>query len=98
MESYLLSDCPQRPRGSRGDGEVGDGRARLGCLDEYFAGLEALSAHTFRTMIQVAAVADVTIPKIADAIRYDANWDLDVYVVDVSELRLERQTPPEDYS
>ncbi|HZJ48170.1 MAG TPA: hypothetical protein VFD97_03930 [Acidimicrobiia bacterium] len=49
-------------------------------------------------MIQVAAVADVTIPKIADAIRYDANWDLDVYVVDVSELRLERQTPPEDYS
>jgi hypothetical protein len=36
----------------------------------YFAGLEALRAHLHRSLIQVAAIADVEIPGIADHMRY----------------------------
>lgn len=64
--------------------------------ERYFAGLEALRAHIYRTMIQVATVADVEIPRIADDMRYDANWDLDAYIIDVTESRLEGQSPSED--
>lgn len=61
----------------------------------YFAGLEALRAHIYRTTIQIAAVADMTIPKIADAMRYDAGWDLDSYVIEGVQSRLERHNRPE---
>jgi hypothetical protein len=46
-------------------------------------------------MIQVAAVADVTIPKIADAMRYDSNWDLDAYIIDKPQPRPEPGNHPE---
>lgn len=64
--------------------------------EKYFAGLEALRAHIYRTMIQIAAVADVTIPKIADAMRYDSNWDLDAYVIDEPQPRLDQGDQPEE--
>ena len=70
----------------------------VGAREEYFAGLEALRAHIYRSMIQVAAIADVTIPKIADSMRYDGNWDLDNYAIDVPELPIERQSPHKDCS
>jgi hypothetical protein len=36
-----------------------EGPLGFNARDKYFAGLEALRAHIYRTMIQVAAVADV---------------------------------------
>lgn len=70
----------------------------VGAREEYFAGLEVLRAHIYRSMIQVAAIADVTIPKIADSMRYDGNWDLDNYAIDVPELPIEGQSPGKDCS
>jgi hypothetical protein len=55
---------------------------RFDAQQQYLAGLEQLRAHIYRTMMQVAAIADVAIPKIADPVRYGAEWDLDAYVVD----------------
>ena len=49
----------------------------------YFAALEMLRAHLYRCLVQVAAIAQVKIPKIADNIRYDEAWQLEAY-----------QTPP----
>ena len=45
----------------------------------YFAGLEALRAHLHRSLIQVAAIADVEIPVIAVHMRYDPAWALEAY-------------------
>ena len=45
----------------------------------YFAGLEALRAHLHRCLIQVAAIADVEIPGIAEHMRYDPAWALEAY-------------------
>ncbi len=50
--------------------------------DAYFAGLEALRGHIYRTMAQVAVIADMTIPNITEAMRYDSDWDLRAYVED----------------
>lgn len=63
--------------------------------EKYFAALETLRAHIYRSMIQIAAVADVSIPKIADSMRYDSNWDLEAYIVDERPSRLERGGQPE---
>lgn len=65
---------------------------RFGGQEKYFAGLEALRAHIYRTMIQVAAVADVAIPKISDAMRYDATWDVDAYVLDGPDPSLDQSS------
>lgn len=45
----------------------------------YFAGLETLRAHLHRSLIQVAAIADVEIPGIAAHMRYDPAWALEAY-------------------
>lgn len=62
---------------------------------EYFAGLEALRAHIYKSMIQVAVVADVTIPKISDAMRCDNTWDLDAYVLDRPNTSFGQHSPTE---
>jgi hypothetical protein len=48
-------------------------------LEPYFAALEMLRGHLFRCLNQVAVIADTTIPKIADHMRYENAWQLDVY-------------------
>jgi hypothetical protein len=45
----------------------------------YFAGLEALRAHLYRCLIQVAVIADIDIPRIAAHMRYDPTWTLEAY-------------------
>jgi hypothetical protein len=45
----------------------------------YCAGLEALRAHLHRCLIQVAGIADVEIPGIAEPMRYGPHWSLDAY-------------------
>lgn len=57
--------------------------------EQYFAGLEALRGHIYRTMVQVASVADVEIPGIADAMTYSPTWNLDAYITDQRPLPLE---------
>src|SRR5215472_15932539 len=47
----------------------------------YFAALEMLRAHIHRTLIQVGKIADFQVPGIAPGMRYDENWQLDVYEV-----------------
>lgn len=48
-------------------------------LEPYFAALEMLRGHLFRCLNQVAIIADITIPKIAEHMRYDNAWQLDAY-------------------
>lgn len=45
----------------------------------YFAGLEMLRAHVYRTLLQVAKIADMEIPGISDGMRYDSQWQLEAY-------------------
>ncbi len=47
--------------------------------DQYFAALEMLRAHLHRCLLQVAKIADIGIPKIADNMRYDEAWQLETY-------------------
>lgn len=42
--------------------------------------LEALRAHIFRCLTQIALIADIQIPKISDGMRYDQVWDTEAYV------------------
>jgi len=46
----------------------------------YFAGLEALRAHLHRCLIQVAELADVELPGIAEHMPYEPGWTLEAYV------------------
>jgi len=48
-------------------------------LQPYFAALEMLRRHLYRCLIQIAVVADTTIPKIADNMRYENAWQLAAY-------------------
>jgi len=48
-------------------------------LEPYFAALEMLRGHLFRCLSQVAVIADTTIPKIAEHMRYEKAWQLDAY-------------------
>ena len=49
--------------------------------DAYFAGLETLRAHLYRTLDQISRIADYPI-EITDALmRYDGNWQLEAYEV-----------------
>ncbi len=45
----------------------------------YFAGLEMLRGHIYRSLLQIARIADIDIPHIASGMRYDADWWLDAY-------------------
>jgi hypothetical protein len=60
---------------------------RLKLREMYFAGLEILRAHIHRTLIQIPKIADLEIPGISAGMRYDENWQLDVYEVRSSEAR-----------
>lgn len=55
--------------------------ARAEALEGYFAGLEMLRAHLHRSLRQVATIAEIEIPGIADAMRYDDEWDFNAYVL-----------------
>ncbi len=59
--------------------QLSDSHRRHGDHALYFAGLEALRAHLHRSLIQVAVIADVEIPGIADHMRYDPAWTLEAY-------------------
>jgi hypothetical protein len=48
-------------------------------LQPYFEALEMLRGHLYRSLAQVAAVADIGIPKISDHMRYKDVWQLDDY-------------------
>jgi hypothetical protein len=48
-------------------------------LRPYFAALEMLRAHLYRCLAQVAVLAQTTIPKIADNMRYENTWQLEAY-------------------
>jgi len=48
-------------------------------LQPYFAGLEMLRGHLFRCLMQIAVVANTTIPKISEHMRYEDGWQLDAY-------------------
>ena len=47
--------------------------------EQYFAALEMLRAHLHRCLLQIAKIADIQIPKIADSMRYDDAWQLEAY-------------------
>ena len=48
-------------------------------LQPYFAALEMLRGHLYRCLEQVAVVADTTIPKISQHMRYEDAWQLEAY-------------------
>ena len=51
-----------------------------GCANpQYFTALEMLRAHLYRCLAQVATIADTTIPRISEAMRYDDAWQVDAY-------------------
>lgn len=45
----------------------------------YFDGLEMLRGHIYRSLLQIARIANMDIPQIAPNMRYDADWWLDAY-------------------
>lgn len=47
--------------------------------EQYFAALEMLRAHLHRCLLQIAKIADIQIPRIADNMRYDDAWQLEAY-------------------
>lgn len=56
------------------------GRFRpLDTREQYFSALEMLRSHIHRCLLQVSAIAGITIPKIVDHMRYDQNWQLEAY-------------------
>jgi hypothetical protein len=46
---------------------------------KYFAALEMLRSHLYRVLRQVALIAAIEIPKIADHMRYDDDWQVEAY-------------------
>lgn len=48
-------------------------------LRPYFSALEMLRGHLYRCLAQVAVVADTTIPKISQHMRYEDAWQLEAY-------------------
>jgi len=47
--------------------------------ESYFAALEMLRAHLHRCLVQVAVIAEMTVPGIADHMRYPDPWQLEAY-------------------
>ncbi len=67
-------------------GGVGEAQSRPGPRrgpyeprQKYFAALEMLRAHLYRCLSQVAKIAAIEIPLIADHMRYDEAWQLEAY-------------------
>lgn len=56
----------------------GIGRSRES-QEIYFAALEMLRAHIYRCLLEISKIAKMKIPGIADAMRYDRNWELEAY-------------------
>jgi hypothetical protein len=48
-------------------------------LQMYFDALEMLRAHLYRCLDQVALVADLTVPRVPEAMRYAPAWHLEAY-------------------
>ncbi len=48
--------------------------------DKYFAALEMLRAHLYRSLSQVSVIASMDIPEIPEQMRYDPIWQIDAYV------------------
>lgn len=46
----------------------------------YFAALEMLRSHLHRVLLQVSAIAETEVPRIAGHMRYDDTWELAAYV------------------
>jgi hypothetical protein len=49
--------------------------------NRYRVGLEQLRAHVYRTLEQIAAIADVRVPKIPPEMRYSPDWPQETYLV-----------------
>jgi hypothetical protein len=47
--------------------------------EQYFAALEMLRGHLHRCLLQTAKIADTSIPKIAEHMRYEEAWQLEAY-------------------
>ena len=47
--------------------------------EKYFAALEMLRAHLHRSLLQIATIAKMDIPRIASNMRYDQAWQLEAY-------------------
>jgi len=47
----------------------------------YFAALEMLRAHLHRCLLQISKIADTSIPKISEHMRYDEAWQIEAYEV-----------------
>jgi hypothetical protein len=47
----------------------------------YFAALEMLRGHLFRSLSQVASIAEMEIPRIPEHMRYDGVWQVEAYAV-----------------
>lgn len=56
-----------------------DFRRAANVREQYFAALEMLRAHLHRCLVQVLKIADTSIPKISDHMRYDDAWQLEAY-------------------
>jgi hypothetical protein len=50
-----------------------------GSRELYFAALEMLRAHIYRSLLQVSRIAEMEIPGVAAGMRYDDNWQLEAY-------------------
>jgi len=48
-------------------------------LKPYFAALEMLRGHLYRSLSQIAHIADIQIPKISKHMRYEDSWQLTAY-------------------
>ena len=46
----------------------------------YLDSLELLRGHLYRCLVNIGAIADVEIPKVPAAMRYDMEWQLEGYV------------------
>lgn len=51
----------------------------FGDREKYFSALEMLRAHLHRCLLQIAKIAETTIPKIAQHMRYDEAWQVEAY-------------------
>lgn len=47
---------------------------------KYFEGLELLRGHLYRSLSQMALIADMEVPKISEAMRYKLDWQTDAYI------------------
>ena len=56
-----------------------DFRRQRDTREQYFAALEMLRAHLHRSLLQVAAIAKIDIPKILSNMRYSQAWQLEAY-------------------